>query len=46
MTGVALSAAQFLGKSRAISAFAGLVAVCGLVNEIQRRRCSNASDEG
>ena len=46
MMGVALSAAQFLGKSRAISVFAGLVAVAGLVNEIQRRRGSNAGDEG
>jgi hypothetical protein len=46
MTEVALSAAQFLGKSRAISAFAGLVAVAGLVNEIQRRRGSNDADEG
>lgn len=46
MIGVALSAAQFLGKSRAISAFAALVAVAGLVNEIQRRRDSNESDEG
>ncbi|HEV8099240.1 MAG TPA: hypothetical protein VGP56_08825 [Gaiellaceae bacterium] len=46
MTGVALSTAQFLGKSRAISVFAGLVAVAGLVNEIQRRRGSNAGDEG
>jgi hypothetical protein len=46
MMGVALSAAQFLGKSRAISVFAGLVAVAGLVNEIQRRRGSNAAGEG
>jgi len=46
MTGVALSVAQFLGKSRAISAFAALVAVAGLVNEIQRRRGSNQADEG
>jgi hypothetical protein len=46
MTGVALSAAQFLGKSRAISAFAALVAVAGLVNEIQRRRGSNQAEEG
>jgi hypothetical protein len=46
MTGVALSAAQFLGKSRAISSIAGLVAVAGLVNEIQRRRGSNEAHEG
>jgi len=46
MTDVALTAAQFLGKSRAISVFAGLVAVAGLVNEIQRRRGSNTSEEG
>jgi hypothetical protein len=46
MTGIALSTAQFLGKSRAISVFAGLVAVAGLINEIQRRRGSNRAEEG
>jgi hypothetical protein len=46
MTGLALSAARVLGKSRAISAFAGLVALAGLVNEIERRRGSNDADEG
>jgi hypothetical protein len=45
MTEVALSAARLLGKSRTISVFAGLVAVAGLVNEIDRRRGSNEAVE-
>jgi hypothetical protein len=46
MTGVALSAARLLGKSRTVSLFGGLVAIAGLVNEIDRRRGSNGADEG
>jgi len=38
MTGAALSAARFLGKSRTLAVFGGLVAVAGLVNEVQRRK--------
>ena len=36
--GVALSAAQVLGKSRTLSVFGALVALAGLVNEIRRRQ--------
>jgi hypothetical protein len=36
--GVAFSAARFLGRSRALSAFGGLVAVAGLIHELERRR--------
>jgi hypothetical protein len=36
--GVALSAAQVLGKSRTLSVFGALVALAGLANEIRRRR--------
>jgi hypothetical protein len=46
MTDVALTAARFLGKSRTIAVFGGLVALAGLVNEIERRRGSNEADEG
>lgn len=48
MVGVALSAARLLGKSRALAVFGGLVAVAGLVNELQQRRerGSNPGDEG
>jgi hypothetical protein len=46
VTEVALSAARLLGKSRTISVFGGLVALAGLVNEIERRRGSNEADEG
>ena len=48
MAGVALTAARFLGKSRALAVFGGLVAVAGLVNELQKRRehGSNPGDEG
>jgi len=33
-----LSAARFLGKSRKLAVFGGLVAVAGIVNELQERR--------
>jgi hypothetical protein len=48
VTGVALSAARFLGKSRALSLFGGLVAVAGLLHELERRRerGSNPHSEG
>jgi hypothetical protein len=46
MTDVALTAARFLGKSRTIAVFGGLVALAGLVNEIERRRGSNGAHEG
>jgi hypothetical protein len=46
---MALRAAGFLGRSRKLSMFAALVAVAGLVNELQRRResgdSSGASEE-
>jgi hypothetical protein len=45
MTGAALSAARFLGRSRTISLFGGLVAVAGLVNELQRRKDGGSNDE-
>jgi len=38
MGGVALSAARFLGRSRKLALFGGLVAIAGLVNELQRRK--------
>ena len=38
MAEVALSAARFLGKSRTLAVFGGLVAIAGLFNELQRRR--------
>jgi hypothetical protein len=46
--GLALSAARVLGKSRALAVFGGLVAVAGIVNELQRRReqGSEAGAEG
>ena len=46
--GLALSAAGFLGRSRKVSLFAAVVAVAGLVNEVQRRRerGSNEDSEG
>jgi len=45
---VALSAARFLGRSRKVSIFAGVVAVAGLVHELQERRDrgSNPQAEG
>jgi hypothetical protein len=45
MTGAALSAARFLGRSRTLAVFGGLVAVAGLVNELQRRKESHAAEE-
>jgi hypothetical protein len=38
MPAAALAAARILGKSRTLAVFGALVAVSGLVNEIQRRR--------
>ena len=45
MAEVALSAARFLGKSRKLALFGGLVAVAGLVNELQRRREERAQEQ-
>jgi hypothetical protein len=45
MTAAALSAARFLGKSRTLAVFGGLVAVAGLVNELQRRKENHAAGE-
>ena len=42
---LAISAARFLGKSRAVTLFAALVAVAGFVNEVQRRRDEQAESE-
>jgi hypothetical protein len=36
--GAALSVANFLGRSRALAVFGGLVAVAGIVHELDRRR--------
>ena len=44
MVEVALSAARILGRSRRLAIFGGLVAVAGLVNELQRRRESGDSN--
>jgi hypothetical protein len=44
MAEVALAAARFLGKSRKLAIFGGLVAVAGLVNELQRRK-TRSEDE-
>jgi hypothetical protein len=38
MAEIALSAARFLGKSRKLAVFGGLVALAGLVNELRERR--------
>ena len=48
MVELALSAARLLGKSRKLAIFGGLVAVAGIVNEVQkhRERDSNPTDEG
>jgi hypothetical protein len=43
---LAINAARFLGKSRKVSLFAGLVAIAGLVNELERRREQRTSGEG
>jgi hypothetical protein len=47
MVGAALTVARFLGRSRMVSVFGGLVAVAGLVHELQRRKekGSNTSSE-
>ena len=47
MVELALGAARFLGKSRKLAIFGGLVAVAGIVNEIQKHResGSNPADE-
>ena len=42
MAAVAVRAAGFLGRSRKLSMFAALVALAGLVNEVQRRREAEA----
>ena len=49
MAEVALTAARFLGRSRKLAIFGGLVALAGVFNELQRRResdGSNPDDEG
>ena len=38
MAEIALSAARFLGKSRKLAIFGGIVAVAGLVTELDKRR--------
>jgi hypothetical protein len=38
MAALAINAARFLGRSRKVSLFAALVAIAGLVNELERRR--------
>ncbi|HYX88614.1 MAG TPA: hypothetical protein VE753_04545 [Gaiellaceae bacterium] len=43
MKRIGLAAARFLGKSRKIALFAGLVAAAGLVNELRRRRQRSAA---
>ena len=45
--GAALSVANFLGRNRALAVFGGLVAVAGIVHELDRRRGggSNTSSE-
>jgi hypothetical protein len=43
MERVGLAAARFLGKSRRIALFAGLVAAAGLLNELRRRRQAAAA---
>jgi hypothetical protein len=44
MAELALSTARFLGKSRKLALFGGLVAIAGLVNEFQRRREQRAEE--
>jgi hypothetical protein len=43
MESIGLAAARFLGKSRKITLFAGLVAIVGLMNELRRRRRESAA---
>ena len=47
MGAAALSIARFLGRSRTLAVFGGLVAVAGFVHELERRRGgdSNRSSE-
>jgi hypothetical protein len=40
---IALKAAGFLGRSRALAAFGGLVAAAGVIHELRRRRERAAS---
>ena len=46
MAEIALSAARFLGKSRKLAMFGGLVAVAGIVNELQNRRSKRLKPDG
>jgi len=46
MGNIVLSAARVLGKSRTLAVFGGLVAVAGIVNEVQRRRMRSDSNGG
>jgi hypothetical protein len=45
---IALSAARLLGKSRKLAIFGGLVAIAGIVNEVEERRSKRlkADDSG
>ena len=43
MAEIALSAARFLGRSRKLAIFGALVAVAGLVNELDKRHAERAS---
>jgi hypothetical protein len=38
MANAVLTVAKFLGRSRKIAVFAGMVAAAGAVNEVRRRR--------
>ena len=46
MSELALSAARLLGKSRKLAVFGGLVAIAGIVNELQERRAKRFEPEG
>ena len=46
MAEIALSAARFLGKSRKLAVFGGLVALAGIVNELQERRSKRLEADG
>jgi len=43
MEGAALAVARFLGRSRKIAVFAGLVAAAGALNELRKRRRRSAA---
>ena len=45
MAAVALKAARFLGRSRKVTLFAGLVVAAGLVNEVQNHREASGSKQ-